>query len=73
MSGETLEDYFRRLNLDETRRKILENTIYFHYLLYFETWLTNEIDISVVMSNYWNQNLLHTGQMQVDPFRDLLS
>jgi hypothetical protein len=25
MSGETLEDYFRRLNLDETRRKILEN------------------------------------------------
>jgi hypothetical protein len=25
MSGETLEDYFRRLNLDETRRKYLEN------------------------------------------------
>jgi hypothetical protein len=25
MSGETLEDYFRRLDLDETRRKILEN------------------------------------------------
>jgi hypothetical protein len=25
MSGETLEDYFRRLNLDETRRKILKN------------------------------------------------
>jgi len=25
MSGETLEDYFRRLNLDETRRKFLEN------------------------------------------------
>jgi hypothetical protein len=25
MSGESLEDYFRRLNLDETRRKYLEN------------------------------------------------
>ena len=25
MSGETLEDYFRLLNLDETRRKYLEN------------------------------------------------
>jgi hypothetical protein len=25
MSGETLEDYFRRLDLDETRRKILED------------------------------------------------
>jgi len=25
MSGETLEDYFRRLNLDETRRKFLED------------------------------------------------
>jgi hypothetical protein len=25
MSGETVEDYFRRLNLDETRRKFLEN------------------------------------------------
>ncbi len=24
MSGETLEDYFTRLNLDETRRKFLE-------------------------------------------------
>ena len=25
MSGETLEDYFRRLSLDETQRKYLEN------------------------------------------------
>jgi len=25
MSGETLEDYFRDLNLDETRRKYLED------------------------------------------------
>ena len=25
MSGETLEDYFRSLNLDETRRKYLED------------------------------------------------
>ncbi len=25
MSGETLDDYFRHLNLDETRRKYLEN------------------------------------------------
>jgi hypothetical protein len=25
MSGQTLEDYFRSLNLDETRRKYLEN------------------------------------------------
>jgi len=25
MSGETLEDYFRRLSLDETRRQYLEN------------------------------------------------
>jgi hypothetical protein len=25
MSGETVEDYFRRLNLDETRKKFLEN------------------------------------------------
>ncbi len=25
MSGETLEDYFRHLNLDETRRKFLES------------------------------------------------
>ena len=25
MSGESLEDYFRRLNLDESRRKFLEN------------------------------------------------
>jgi ribosomal protein S19E (S16A) len=25
ISGETLEDYFRRLNLDEIRRKFLEN------------------------------------------------
>jgi hypothetical protein len=25
MSGESLEDYFRRLNLDETRRQYLEN------------------------------------------------
>jgi hypothetical protein len=25
MSGETLEDYFRHLNLDERRRKYLEN------------------------------------------------
>ena len=25
MSGETVEDYFRRLNLGETRRKFLEN------------------------------------------------
>ena len=25
MSGETLEDYFRHLNLDESRRKYLEN------------------------------------------------
>ena len=25
MSGETLEHYFRRLNLDETRRQYLEN------------------------------------------------
>jgi len=25
MLGETIEDYFRRLNLDETRRKYLEN------------------------------------------------
>jgi hypothetical protein len=25
MSGESLEDYFRRLNLDEGRRKFLEN------------------------------------------------
>jgi hypothetical protein len=25
MSGETIEDYFRFLNLDETRRKYLEN------------------------------------------------
>jgi hypothetical protein len=25
MSGETLEDYFRRLNLDDTRRNYFEN------------------------------------------------
>jgi hypothetical protein len=25
MSGETVEDYFKRLNLDETRRKFLGN------------------------------------------------
>jgi predicted DNA-binding ArsR family transcriptional regulator len=25
MSGETLEDYFKHSNLDETRRKCLEN------------------------------------------------
>jgi hypothetical protein len=25
MSGETLEDYFKHLKLDETRRKYLEN------------------------------------------------
>jgi len=25
MSGETLEDYFRSLNLDETRKKYLED------------------------------------------------
>jgi hypothetical protein len=25
MSGETVEDYFRRLNIDDSRRKFLEN------------------------------------------------